>query len=231
MWAGRPGRAVIFDFNGTLSDDEPILEQVFGELFAAHLGWSMTAADYRAELLGHSDREIVEIGVRGHGRVDAADEAALIEQIMRERSARYKQIVAEQSPITPEASALVGVLAVADVPMAVVTGAQRADVEAVLGSSPVGRHIRTLVTDEDVVQGKPHPSGFLQGAAALGVRPEDVLVFEDSVPGITGALAAGMACIAVVGPDPIPAVLEVAPGAVTALSTDVLATSELSTGR
>ena len=31
-----PVRAIIFDFNGTLSDDEPILCEIFGELFAEH---------------------------------------------------------------------------------------------------------------------------------------------------------------------------------------------------
>jgi len=222
-WAARPGRAIIFDFNGTLSDDEPILERVFGELFASHVGWTMTAADYRDTLLGHSDREIAEIGVREHGNGDQA----VIEEIMRLRSERYKQIVAEQSPITPETVELVRRLAGAGVPMAVVTGAQRADVVAVLGSSPVGEHITVLVTDEDVAEGKPDPSGFRQGAALLGVDAADVLVFEDSVPGIRGALAAGMACIAVTGPVPHPAVLDVAPARVSALGVGVLAGSSL----
>ncbi len=221
VWEQRPGRAVIFDFNGTLSDDEPILERVFGELFAEHLGWTMTAADYRDTLLGHSDREIAEIGVREHGDGDPE----VIERIMQERSERYKTIVAEQSPITSAAIALVEQLAAAGVPMAIVTGAQRADVEAVLASSPVGRHIRVVVADEDVEQGKPDPSGFRRGAELLGVPAEDVLVFEDSVPGITGAGAAGMACIAVTGPEPIDAVLAIAPGAIAVLGPDVLVTT------
>ena len=45
-WAALPRRGVIFDFNGTLSDDEPILLEIYTELFAEHLGWQMTAAEY-----------------------------------------------------------------------------------------------------------------------------------------------------------------------------------------
>src|SRR6185437_9134207 len=49
-WAGQAQRGVIFDFNGTLSDDEPILLEIFTELFAARLGWRMTAEQYYGRL-------------------------------------------------------------------------------------------------------------------------------------------------------------------------------------
>ncbi|MDT5160967.1 MAG: beta-phosphoglucomutase, partial [Mycobacterium sp.] len=57
-WMLSDQPAVIFDFNGTLSDDEPILYDIFSELFRVHLDWAMTTGDYRDELLGRSDREI-----------------------------------------------------------------------------------------------------------------------------------------------------------------------------
>src|SRR3954452_9170399 len=51
-------RAVMFDFNGTLSDDEHVLYEIFAQLFAAH-GRPLTARDYFDELAGFSDPEIV----------------------------------------------------------------------------------------------------------------------------------------------------------------------------
>jgi len=45
-WLCSDQPAVVFDFNGTLSDDEHILFDIFSELFRAHLGWAMTAEDY-----------------------------------------------------------------------------------------------------------------------------------------------------------------------------------------
>lgn len=38
---------------------------------------------------------------------------------------------------------------------------------------------------------------FLAAAARLGVRPEDCVVVEDAVPGVLGAKAAGMRCLAI----------------------------------
>jgi len=202
-WAERPDRAVIFDFNGTLSDDEPILLRIFTELFSTHLGWQMSAEDYAERLLGHSDREIVEIAVGEHG----ADDQALVERLLELRRERYQELVAAHSPITDEAAQLVAALDTSGVPMAIVTGAQREDVLAVLANCSTGTHIDLLVTEEDVARGKPDPEGFIRGAALMGVEPADVLVFEDSVPGIRGAIAAGMACIAVVGENPRPDVI------------------------
>ena len=47
-------RAIIFDFNGTLSDDEPILCEIFMHLFAEH-GRPLSAQEYFDELAGSAD--------------------------------------------------------------------------------------------------------------------------------------------------------------------------------
>ena len=57
--------AVVFDFNGTLSNDEPVLMLVYAELFA-ELGRPMTEAEYYEHLAGHTDEEMFE---RWLGRV------------------------------------------------------------------------------------------------------------------------------------------------------------------
>lgn len=53
------------------------------------------------------------------------------------------------------------------------------------------------VTAESVRRGKPSPEPFLQGAARLGVAPEDCLVFEDSLAGVQAGLAAGCRVVVV----------------------------------
>src|ERR671922_173585 len=55
-----PARALVFDFNGTLSHDEPILCEIFVELFAER-GRPLSAQEYFDELAGHSDEEIVRL--------------------------------------------------------------------------------------------------------------------------------------------------------------------------
>lgn len=215
-WLRGSRPAVIFDFNGTLSDDEPILFGIFAELFDTRLGWSMTQAEYRDELLGLSDREIVQRAVNRCG----ADTEVIVE-LLAMRHSLYADRVAAQNPITDSTVALVKALADNEIPLAIVTGAQRADVLAVLRASPIGQIFDVTITEEDVSRGEPDPEGFLAAAAALAREPSDILVFEDSVPGVRGALAAGMSCIAV-SADPAPELRSVAPAIVPALSADLL---------
>lgn len=216
-WLLSDQPAVVFDFNGTLSDDEHILFDIFSELFGAHLGWAMTADDYRDELLGHTDREIIERAVARHGRGTGAE----VDELLRLRHGVYKQRVADHNPIGDSAAQLVKLLADNEIPVGIVTGAQRDDVLAVLDGSPTGELVTVLVAEEDVRNGKPHPEGFLTAAGILNRRPSDVLVFEDSVPGVRAALAAGMHCIAV-GIEPSPQLRAVAPAMVAELSAELV---------
>jgi beta-phosphoglucomutase-like phosphatase (HAD superfamily) len=48
-------------------------------------------------------------------------------------------------------------------------------------------------------RGKPAPDVFLHAAGALGSDPADAVVIEDSVAGVTGAVAAGMRVIGFTG--------------------------------
>jgi pimeloyl-ACP methyl ester carboxylesterase len=66
-----PVRAVIFDFNGTLSHDEPILCEIFCELFAEH-GRPLSAQEYFDELAGLSDRfRVIAWNAPGYMLTDA----------------------------------------------------------------------------------------------------------------------------------------------------------------
>lgn len=191
-------RAVIFDFNGTLSNDEPVLQRVFSEIFMAYLGWRMPAAEYYARFAGLSDREIVQLAVKERAG-SLEDNGPLVDRLLALRRERYLQLVEETSPILPDTEALVAAIAEAGHALAIVTGAQRADVDFVLSHSSIGHHFDVVVTEEDVAQGKPHPEGFLAAAGRLGVEPHETVVLEDSLAGVRAALAAGMRCIAVTG--------------------------------
>ena len=218
-WLRSEQPAVVFDFNGTLSDDEHILFDIFSELFHAHLGWAMSADDYRDELLGHSDREIIErvVARHGHGTEDEVTE------LLRLRQGVYKQRVADHNPIGASAAQLVKLLADNRIPIGIVTGAQREDVLAVLDGSPTGELVSVVIAEEDVNNGKPHPEGFLAAARTLNRRPSDILVFEDSVPGVQAAVAAGMHCIAVCAGEPGQELSAAAPGIVAELSAELVA--------
>jgi len=58
---------------------------------------------------------------------------------------------------------------------------------------------KVVITPADVApgRGKPAPDMFLEAARRINVRPENCVVFEDAVPGIEAARAAGMAVVEV----------------------------------
>ena len=90
----------------------------------------------------------------------------------------------------------------AEVPVAIASGAIREEIEAILAAGGLRDAFRAIVGANDVSQGKPHPEPYLKAAGLLaahapGLRPEDCVVFEDSMPGIAAARAAGMKVVAV----------------------------------
>jgi HAD superfamily hydrolase (TIGR01509 family) len=151
--------------------------------------------DYFGRLAGRSDREIVELVVSEQ----AGGDPGLIELLLRERRDRYCRLVEARSPIETGTVELLALLREAGVPLAIVTGAQRVDVDFVLSQRGLQGTFSAVVTEEDVSRGKPHPEGFLQGASLLGVRPSGALVFEDSLFGLRAARAAGMSSIGLTG--------------------------------
>lgn len=96
----------------------------------------------------------------------------------------------------PGAASLLGVLP-RDL-WAVVTSSNRAVALARLRSAAVPIP-PVLVAAEDVPRGKPEPDPYLLGAYQLARTTEECIVFEDSVPGIRSARAAGAAFVVGVG--------------------------------
>jgi sugar-phosphatase len=74
---------------------------------------------------------------------------------------------------------------------AIVTSAPRALAQARIAAAGLPLP-PVLVAAEDVKHGKPAPDPFLLGAEKLGMRPEECLVFEDTLAGLQSAAAAGM---------------------------------------
>jgi len=184
-------RAVIFDFNGTLSDDEPILYGIYARLFAEH-GRPLSQADYLQHLAGLSDPAIV------HRWLGYRDDA---ERVVHERVNRYREAVADGSTVTAGVRAAVRGAA-ARVPVAIVSGAAAAEIAPVIAAAGLTEVFATVVTADDVTHGKPHPEGYLValdrlGGHAAGLRADEVAVFEDTEAGVASAKAAGMYCIAV----------------------------------
>lgn len=187
---GRP-RAIVFDFNGTLSHDEPILCEIFIELFAEQ-GKPLSAQEYFDVLAGLSDPEIVRTWL-GHDHPD-------VDEVIEERVHRYRAAVADGSSVPAELREAVR-FAAERVPLAIVSGAARAEIEPVVEAAGLTDCFQFIVTSDDIERGKPDPEGYLR---ALSLFDEDIdagdaLVLEDTEAGVASAKSAGMRCFAVLG--------------------------------
>ena len=191
-------RAILFDFNGVLVDDEPIHLELFQRVLAEE-GIALSAADYYARYLGLDDRSCFAVVLA------AAGEAATVPRLMRlmARKASYYQERIRRSgyPFSPGAAALVRDLASRGRMLGVVSGALREEVEGALRQEGLLDRFKVLVTAEDVEEGKPSPEGYLRAMEALNGRPplperllhpHEVLAVEDSPVGLAAAAELGL---------------------------------------
>ena len=176
---GLSFKAVLFDMDGTLVDSTAIIEEE----------WRRWAKD-----IGHDPDEVLRMA---HGRrTEEVIHAMAPERPVLEELVRFLQLAAtvDQRHVTAVAGALEFVLALDPSDWAVVTSAPApiAEERLRLAGFPAPR---VLISASDVQNGKPHPEGFLLGAARLGAVVENCLAFEDSPAGIQAAGAAGIRVI------------------------------------
>ena len=149
--------ALVFDFNGTLSHDEPILLSIYQQLFARH-GRPLTAEQYVSDLAGNTEEAIVQgwLGVEG-------DE---LEALIADRIDRY---VARADGSTVPAAVREAVRhAASRVPVAIVSGAYRREIEPVVARAGLADVVQGIVAADDVTRGKPDPEGYRRALALLG---------------------------------------------------------------
>jgi len=181
----RPA-ALLFDFNGTLSDDEHIQCEIYREIFA-EAGKPLGETEYFAQLAGLSDPEIVRAWL-GEERPE----------LVAERVSRFQARAADGSTVGSAARQAVR-YAAKRAQLAVVSGAARVEIETVLLAAGLAPFVSLVVAAEDVAVGKPDPAGYIRALELLERRPDEALAFEDSEAGVAAAKAADLYCIALEG--------------------------------
>jgi beta-phosphoglucomutase len=193
-------RAVIFDFNGTISDDEPLIGRLLQEVLAAE-GGTLSDEWFLEELSGLSDREIMVIVLEAAGLTPADD---LLDSMIRRKSARYMEEVRANPPVSAEAAELVRACA-ARVPIAIASGAFRAEVIPTLEAAGLLDAFEAVVCIDEVERGKPDPETYLKALDAINdarcdsISAAETWAIEDSDVGVAAAKAAGMTCVALGG--------------------------------
>lgn len=184
-------RAVLFDMDGVLIDSEPAHQGAAQEVLRAQGLPVPDDHDWERVFLGRPDRDGLLDWFAEH-RVGGDMEALL--------AAKQEQVLARlHVDVAPceDGQWLARALHARGVPLALVSGARRLEIDQVLRRFDLAGVFAATVSADDVVVGKPDPEPYQRGAAALGLPAGACLVIEDAVPGMHSAVAAGAAVIVV----------------------------------
>ncbi|NKI43075.1 HAD-IA family hydrolase [Streptomyces physcomitrii] len=176
-------RALLIDMDGTLVNSDAVVERL----------WRRWAAEHGID--GDEAMRIV------HGRQGQASMALLLpDRSVEENIADNAELLAAETEdvegVVPIPGAADFLASLVGLPHALVTSANLplATVRMNAARLPMPG---VRITAESVGASKPHPEGFLKGAAELGVEPADCVVFEDSGAGIAAGRAAGMRVVGI----------------------------------
>ncbi|MBK7349810.1 MAG: HAD family phosphatase [Gemmatimonadetes bacterium] len=183
-------RAILFDFNGVIVNDEPQHCEALIATLASY-GYPLDREGYYRDYLGFDDRECFRFTFERMGR--PADAAQLHEAIER-KAVLYERAIRASLELVPGSAGFIRAAAAAGYRMAVVSGALRREIDLVLSAANLQEHFPVVVAAEDVDQCKPDPQGYRAAQEALGVASERCVVIEDSLPGLEAARRAGARC-------------------------------------
>jgi len=198
-------RAVIFDFNGVIVDDEPLHFEAFRRTLVKH-DVILTKEAYFQKYFGFDDKECLATNLKDQGK-PAGDE--LVRRLTEEKKQHYLELIQGGFELFPGVKELLPRLA-RIYPLAINSGALLNEINHILHAHNLRSCIQVIVSADEVKHGKPHPEGYLttlthlqaQSAALKDLQAAECLVIEDAPQGIQAAKGAGMRCLAVTNSQP-----------------------------
>ena len=180
-------RAFIFDLDGVIVDTARY----------HFLAWQKLAQELGIEFTPHHNEEL-----KGVSRVRSLDIILELGQVtasqedknhwLKQKNDDYLSYLKDidNSEILPGVMPILQFLKENNQPIAL--GSASKNARPILEKTGIINYFDAIVDGNDVTNAKPDPEVFLQAAIKLTVKPENAIVFEDSVAGIQAAIAAGM---------------------------------------
>jgi beta-phosphoglucomutase len=195
-------KAILFDFNGVIIDDEPIQMRAYQEILKDE-NIDLTEEDYYS-CLGMDDKTFIRAAFERAGK--KVDENKVLE-ITLKKSNRWRDKIADELPLFEGAENFIRKMS-REFTLGIVSMARREEIEYVLERANLKNCFSAIVSAEDIETPKPNPEcyriGFRLVDAAhtahkhLPITHGECLAIEDSPPGILAAKAVGLKTLAVV---------------------------------
>lgn len=194
MSAARPAirrpHAVIFDMDGLMLDTERLAPAAWRDA-ARELGVDFDMGLLPA-MVGRNAIDCRMLVIERHGPRFPVD------ALMHAWGVAYDAIVEREGiDLKPGLLPLFAWLEEERIPKSVATSTRRDRAHAKLTQTGIADRFVALTGGDEIARGKPAPDIFLLAARRMGYAPADIVVLEDSEPGVRAALAAGMTPIMV----------------------------------
>ena len=195
-------KAVLFNFNGIIINDEPIHQQLMEEILLEE-NLVLKPGEYQIMCLGRSDRGCLRDLLASRGRV--VDENYLTRLLQKKAQGYVERIESlEKLPLYPGLDDLIFKIRSSNLKLALVSGAIRKEIELVLHRSELTEYFKIIVAGDDITTSKPKPDGYLlaverlsQEYPELNLLANECLAVEDTLAGIQAAKAANMKVVGV----------------------------------
>ena len=183
-------KAVIFDLDGTLLDNNPYHLKAWKNYLQA-IQREMSDEEYNEHLNGRTNKDVMEYLYQRQ-----MSEEELMPFVLKKEGI-YRQLYKEDIAPVKGLIELLELLNRNNIPMAIATSGIQVNIDFMFDHVPIRKYFKAIVNSSHIKKGKPDPEIFLKTAQALHTGAAECLVFEDSVVGIMAGKSAGMKVIAV----------------------------------
>lgn len=175
--------------DGVIVDSNPF-HNISIKQFCRQYGYSLSDEDLRERIYGRTNRDWIR---NLFGNISDAD----VDRYTREKEELYRSLYANDIRSLPGLTTFLDTLKAEGYDRAIATSAPRENVDFTMDYTGVRPYFDTILDDTFVTRGKPDPEIYLKTADAVGYRPSECIVFEDSLAGIQAARSAGCKVIGI----------------------------------
>jgi len=182
--------AAIFDWDGTLADTMPVVVFAFQKVLRG-IG-CVVSDDFLVRRIGIGARNMFKEALRSNN-IDFDD--AMLDDLMQRKFKIQFELFGEVN-IFEGVTELLGSLR-PRLTIGLATMSNRPVIDKLLKMKGLDGYFDFVLSADEVKNPKPDPEVFVNCALKLGCKPEDCVVFEDSVFGVIAARKANMSCVAI----------------------------------
>lgn len=185
-------KACIFDLDGVIVDTAKY-HYVAWKKLANEMGFDFTLED-NERLKGVSRVRSLEI-LLAIGKIEKTEEEKLA--LATKKNENYLTYILTMGPeeILPGTTEFLDTLKKEGIKIAL--GSASKNAMTILDKLQLTSYFEVIIDGTKVSKAKPDPEVFIKGAQALGVQPQECVVFEDAEAGVEAAIAGGMKCVGI----------------------------------